>query len=120
MNKNEKELLIELLLPLFENFKYPGWKSIATELLNQGECIVAGDNCIWIGGVGNFIKLESNTNFIDCNNYVLDYDSFIKSKWVKEYIENKQQLIHEEILTLIQKNIKLSQMYCFCNTIKIL
>jgi hypothetical protein len=40
---------INYLLPLFEHSTYPGWKSIATRLLKSGECVVAGDSCIWVG-----------------------------------------------------------------------
>lgn len=112
---NEQELLIELLLPLFENPKYPGWKGIATKLLNQEECIVAGYNCIWIGGVGNFITLESNTTFIGCNKYIFNYDSFIKSKWVEEYLHSKLNLLNKEIKNHVDEIKILSDKYQICH-----
>lgn len=115
---NEQELLIELLLPLFENPKYLGWKNIAIKLLKQEECIVAGDNPIWIGGVGNFITLESNTTFIGCNKYIFDYYSFIKSKLVKEYIKVTQKDIYNTLNELKEKIEILSEQYRLCNTIQ--
>lgn len=43
----------------FKTDKLPGWQSIATSLVQNGECIVAGDgNLFGVGGINNFIKKE--------------------------------------------------------------
>lgn len=71
-----------LLDNFFKNEKYAGWKNIATSLLETGQCIVAGKECIWIGGVGNFIKTEEPKydKAIDCTLYVFDLEYFLTSE----------------------------------------
>ena len=74
------------LLKLFEN-NNAGWKSIATRLIKNGFCIVAGNNDIWVGGIGNFIKTNENDNFIDCLEYTFNLEEFLNSAWYKENAE---------------------------------
>ena len=50
-----------LLSTFFESDKYPGSRSIGDKLLTNGKVIVAGDRCIWIGGIGNFIQTKETT-----------------------------------------------------------
>ncbi len=69
----------------FKNEKYAGWKNIAFVLLEDGKAIVAGTECIWIGGIGNFIKTNSAKGFIDCLEYTFNLDEFLKSEWYKEH-----------------------------------
>ena len=78
----------ELLLKFFENSKYPGWKNIAEELIDSGYCIAAGNECIWIGGIGNFITTKKVGNLIDCLEYHFSKDEFIKSAWFQENLLN--------------------------------
>jgi hypothetical protein len=61
--------------------KYPGSKSIGENLINTGSCIVAGNECIWKGGVGNFIQTKQNPNTIGCLEYKFDLCSFLESNW---------------------------------------
>ena len=100
LTKYQKEFLLEYF---FKNEKYPGWKNIATQLLEVGECIVAGDTCIWHAGIGNFIKTQNEINLIDCLLYKFDLENFLSSSWYKEisnqYISillNKKKEIEEE------------------------
>lgn len=72
------------LLDFFENEKYAGWKGIATNLLETGECIVAGKDCIWVGGIGNFIKTEDAKGAINCTLYKFDLERFLDSEWYRE------------------------------------
>lgn len=84
----------EYLLEFFNiNQGYPGWKSIAEKLLNTGKCIVAGEDCIWKGGIGNFIKVEPEKNSFKCSVYTFCLDDFLSSEWFKQAKEF-------EILTL--------------------
>jgi hypothetical protein len=76
----QKKFLLE---QFFKNEKYAGWKGIATHLLEQGRCVVAGDKCIWIGGIGNFIKTTDKKGFIDCIEYTFDLEAFLKSEWFR-------------------------------------
>lgn len=63
----------------------PGGVSIAHKLLEKGECIVAGNSCIWNGGIGNFIKTEKTPDSFDCLTYKFDLDEFLKSSFFQEY-----------------------------------
>jgi hypothetical protein len=84
MTEKEKEFLLE---KVFRNDLYAGWKSIADELLERGECFVAGENCIWVGEIGNFIKTVSVVKFVGCSLYKFDLDNFLSSKWYLEEIK---------------------------------
>ena len=68
----------------FKNEKYAGWKNIATKLLETGQCIVAGKECIWLGGIGNFIKTEDAKDAVDCLLYTVDLKYFLTSELYKE------------------------------------
>lgn len=83
-----------LLNYFFKNEIYPGWRNIATKLLENGQCIVTGKECIWIGGIGNFIKTEDTKDAIDCILYKFDLNYFLTSEW---YIEIKNN--HKSILS---------------------
>lgn len=73
-----------LLTYFFKNDKFAGWKTIATKLLENGSCIVAGNDCIWKGGIGNFIKTYKAIDFVDCLEYRFDLEYFLTSAWYKE------------------------------------
>jgi hypothetical protein len=99
--KNLTDNQINFLLEyFFENEKYAGWKNIATELLKNGSCIVAGTECIWIGGIGNFIKTEKAEKYIGCILYTFDLEYFLSSEYYKEisnnYILNNVEIIKEK------------------------
>lgn len=89
-----------LLKYFFKAEEFPGWKNIATKLLNTGSCIVAGKNCIWRGGIGNFIKTKNAENAIDCLLYEFDLDYFLTSKW---YLEVK----NEYVSTLVNEKLQI-------------
>jgi hypothetical protein len=74
-----------LLLHFFKNDEYAGWEGIARKLLDTGKCIVAGKECIWVGGIGNFIKTSEAEDAIDCLLYNFDFNALISSKWFKEH-----------------------------------
>ena len=87
---NQKEFLLEYF---FKNEKYAGWRNIATTLIEEGYCIVAGDQCIWRGGIGNFIKVSSAENLFNCSNYYFNLDDFLNSNWFKE--------IHNQYISIL-------------------
>lgn len=98
-----KEFLLETF---FKNEFYAGWRNIAEELIEKGECIVAGKDCIWKGGIGNFIKTEEATDFIDCIKYKFDYNTFVSKDnlYFMEYYTVYKISLEEEIRKL---NVKL-------------
>lgn len=73
-----------LLEYFFKNEKYAGWKNIATKLIENGDCIVAGYEKIWTGGIGNFIKIGVAKNAINCSLYEFNLEYFLSSEWFKE------------------------------------
>lgn len=89
-----------LLKYFFKAEEFAGWKNIATKLLNTGSCIVAGKNCIWRGGIGNFIKTKNAENAFDCLLYEFDLDYFLTSKW---YLEVK----NEYVATLVNEKLQI-------------
>lgn len=102
----------KLLLLFFKNEKYPGWKNIAEKLIDTGECIVSGNECIWKGGIGNFISTKPAENAIDCSLYTFNLNSFKTSEYYKEtkdnYLEelNLQKTELEKQLLQLQQEIK--------------
>lgn len=87
----------KLLLLFFENEKYPGWRNIAEKLIDNGSCTVAGNECLWIGGIGNFITTKPDENAYDCLLYTFDLETFKKSKWFEEVKEQYLNSIYQEI-----------------------
>ena len=81
LTENQMNFILE---NFFKKEEVPGWKNIATKLLNTGSCIVAGDKCVWIGGIGNFIETKEAENAVGCLLYEFDLDYFLTSHWYKE------------------------------------
>ena len=79
----------QYLLTFFENDEYTGWKNIALKLITNGKCIVAGEKCIWNGGIGNFIETKNMEDAIGCLQYEFNVDNFMNSNYFKELINNK-------------------------------
>lgn len=94
LTKNQKDFILK---NFFKNPKYNGWESIATKLLETGTCVVAGYDCIWKGGIGNFIETSKAEDFIDCVRYNFDTESFLKSKYYIESSKPIKDRIGEEL-----------------------
>jgi len=85
LTENQKLFLLKYF---FKNEKYAGWKNIAIQLLEKGKCVTAGRECIWTGGIGNFIKIsDPGSEYIDCVLYTFDLNYFLSSSWYKEIKE---------------------------------
>jgi hypothetical protein len=93
----QKEFLLEYF---FKNKEYAGWRNIANKLLEKGQCIVAGKERIWLGGIGNFIKTEEAEDAVDCTLYKFDSEEFFTSEWYKS-IRNS----YIDILSIKKKDI---------------
>ena len=98
----------EFLLKFFELPHLSGWKNIATKLLENESCIVAGTDKIWIGGIGNFIKTKSGDILIDCLEYTFELEQFLSSlnstgkKWnLKNYANAWAKLGNENYIKLL-------------------
>lgn len=79
----QKEFLLENFFSVASK-EFPGWQSTALALLDKGQAIVAGNECIWQGGIGNFIETKRAEFFIDCLEYKFDLESFLKSGFFKK------------------------------------
>ena len=100
LSEYQKKFLLDYF---FENEKYAGWRNIAMDLIETGECIVPGPKCIWIGNIGNFINTEVAKGAVDCLLYKFDLESFLTSELYKgirnEYVDiiyKKKQQIEQE------------------------
>lgn len=95
LTEQQKEFIKEF----FHHPEYAGWENIADKLLEFGECVVAGSDCIWIGGIGNFIDVEESPLFIGCVNYRFLFNDFLSSSYFQDYKTNKLiELEKEEFL----------------------
>lgn len=83
-------MIQEFLLRFFEDTKrIPNWKNVATTLIEEGECILAGSERPFAGGIGNFIEVNSDTNLIECVKLKFDLESFKSSQFYKDYAEKE-------------------------------
>lgn len=73
-----------LVRTFFKNDDFPGWEGIAEKLILNGECIVAGTECIWQGGIGNFITLSPVDTAVGCVRYEFDFELFLTSVHYRE------------------------------------
>ena len=92
------EIQKEYLLKFFfrNNVTESGWQDIATKLLETGECVVAGNQCIWRGGIGNFIKTETADEFFGCLKYSFNLPIFLKSEYYKGITEEYAQQLSDK------------------------
>lgn len=99
------QIQINFLLEYFFKLEeYAGWKSIAEGLLSTGYCFVAGDSCIWKGGVGNFIETSVAENTFGCLKYEFDLEQFLSSAHYKEIrmavftkLAEEKEALHERL-----------------------
>lgn len=94
-----------LLQYFFKDERYAGWYNIAYALITNGECIVAGDECIWKGGIGNFIECIPHPDAYKCSIYKFDLYSFLKSNW---YIETRNEVLKKYTEDIKEIEVKLA------------
>ena len=92
LTENQKQFVISF----FEDNRYAGWKNIATTLVETGKCIVPGEECIWQGGIGNFITTKETDLAVGCLEYNFDLDLFLSSAWFKEALGYKVENAQKE------------------------
>lgn len=96
LTANQKEFFLKTFFMIPD---LPGWINIATKLLETGNCIVAGTDCIWKGGIGNFIKTTPAEGAVDCSNYAFDLENFMTSEYfkaiAKEFVEDLREKKNE-------------------------
>ena len=95
LKPTQKEFIIERF---FKNDAFAGWKEIAEKLLDKGKCIVAGDECIWRGGIGNFISTKPANDAYKCSEYTFKLGYFLDSSFYKENAVFYKKKIEEEFL----------------------
>lgn len=111
LSKSQKKFIIETF---FELTDYAGAKNIGESLLTKGFSIVPGDACIFIGGIGNFINIESADEYVDCVKYVFDLEVFISSKLfqsaIRMCVEEKENKIKEREKRLNKSKQKVTEL----------
>lgn len=103
LNEAQKEFILNFFFPTVE---YAGWKNIGEKLLDTGKCIVAGETCIWQGGIGNFISVKPAEDTVGCSLYTFDIDSFLESQL---YIHTKDNYVWELLSRLEQEKLELEE-----------
>lgn len=94
LNAAQKNFILNFFFP---NVEFPGWKTVGEKLLDTGKCIVAGEKCIWLGGIGNFITVEPAEGAVGCSLYTFDIDNFLSSQL---YIHTKDAYVEERLSEL--------------------
>lgn len=98
------------ILKFFVNEEYAGWSHIANKLIDKGECIVAGDKCLWYGGVGNFIRTYEAYDYYGCMKYTFNLDEFIKSKYFIENLKSELNKTNNELNIIEKKHRELTHL----------
>lgn len=96
---------------ILDNFFRPnnkdyGCSNIAKALLEDGNCIIAGNSSPWIDEIGNFITVEELANYYSCVKLIFNLESFLSSDYYKEHKNNcLNKFIEEkeELETLIKE-----------------
>ena len=112
LTKEQKDYIIQTF---FKNELLAGWKNIATKLVYEGKCVVAGERCIWVGGIGNFIETKKTDDFFGCLEYNFDIMYFIKSKWFNENVKLYLDSLSEQQKVLNEKFGSISSLYRIAN-----
>ncbi len=99
LTQNQKDFLLNIF---FVHEHYSGWKGIAEKLLDKGKCVVAGDRCIWSGGIGNFIKTKEHADYFGCLEYTFDIKIFLGSQFYT-FVYNEYMKEQEAELDALEK-----------------
>lgn len=104
-----------ILENFFKNDNFTGWKEIGKKLIESGKCVVAGEKCIWNGGISNFITTKKADGFFGCLEYTFKLETFLKSEWFKKRIEYDLDNLLEEQKLFNEKVTEISNLHRFAN-----
>lgn len=89
LTKNQKEFILKF----FKNDEIPGWRNIATHLIEKGTVLTSCVHTdIWWGGIGNFITSEESDEGVGVWKYTFDLNDFMYSNM---FIEHHQKRLNE-------------------------
>lgn len=92
LTKIQKDFIIETF---FQPNSYLGRLS-AILLLDFGDCVVAGSDCIWVGGIGDYIKISPVKK--DYSLYEFSFEDFMKSELYKQgYLDYREGLLDLDV-----------------------
>ncbi len=75
LDKIQRDFLLETF---FKDENFARWKDIAEELIDKGECVVAGEDSPWMGGIGTFITTKPTPdNYVGCCILTFDLEKFV-------------------------------------------
>ena len=94
LNAAQKNYILDFFFPTVD---FLGWRTVGEKLLDTGKCIVAGETCIWLGGIGNFITVDPAEGAVGCSLYTFDIDDFLSSQL---YIHTKNAYVEERLSEL--------------------
>lgn len=98
MNKNQINYLIDNhFIPNALDEVKGSMRKIATQLIMEGTCIVAGDGRLWNGGIGNFITGKEAYGAVGCTELTFDSESFMESNYFMDHLNQVIKHEHAEI-----------------------
>jgi len=100
LSLEQKEFIREYF---FNTDNYELWSDVANALLEIGTCVVPSMPTIWVGGIGNFIKITNTCNCVGCECYSFNLELFLESAFFNEYRNQYLDQLKEEKELLIKK-----------------
>ena len=113
MNSELNPFLTDFILNnFFKNEKYAGWYNIATKLLKDGKCIVAGEgeHIFTKMAVSKFIKTSKSDIGIGCQLYEFDLKAFLNSDEFNEIHKREISKMEKQLIEVrdVIANLQLS------------
>jgi hypothetical protein len=95
LTESQVKFILEKFFEPWTN-KYPGAMNIGRSLLTKGTAVVPGENCIFVGGIGNFIECSKADDLFGCLLYKFKMESFLSSLFFHEVLEANIETLKEE------------------------
>jgi hypothetical protein len=100
------DFILDMFFKSYES-QYNGAMGIGRGLLTTGTATVAGNESIFKGGIGNFIKTSKAEGLYYCLEYKLDLESFMSSHLFREALAHTVDELKKEAAVLIEKTSNL-------------
>ena len=85
--------------------EFPGSREVSLKLLSEGKCIVASEQRLWFGGVGNFIKRTPAEGSVGCSMLTLDISEFLA--WAEKTLMRYYAQAESDLRDMAEKTASL-------------
>ncbi len=110
LSEHQIDFILDMFFKSYET-QYNGAMNIGRGLLTTGTATVAGNEPIFKGGIGNFIKTSKAEGLYHCLEYKIDLESFISSHFFREALNATVEDLKRESAILIEKTSNLEKLY---------